>query len=87
MQNLNSTVRTHIKSEKTLRICTIFMKKCKASEINFADEFNIIFNLFKELFDMFNTLANQTKIIAMSFQFMQFLFASLEEKYHINEEK
>jgi len=43
------------------------MKKHKASEINFADEFNIICNLFKELFDMFDILANQTKIIAMSF--------------------
>ncbi len=87
MQILNQTVRMHINSEKTLLIYTAFVKKHKASEINFADEFNIIFNLFKELFNMFNILANQTKIIAMFFRFMQFLFASLEEKYHIDEEK
>jgi len=43
------------------------VKKHKASEIDFANEFNIICNLFRELFDMFNILANQTKIIAMSF--------------------
>ncbi len=67
MQNSNSTVKTHINSEKTLLICTAFMKKHKASEINFVNEFNTIFDLFKELFDMFNIFANQIKIIAMSF--------------------
>lgn len=87
MQNLNSTVKTHINSKKTLLICTAFVKKCKASEINSADEFNTIFDLFRQLFNMFDTLANQAKIIALAFRFVKFLFASLEEKYHIDEEK
>ncbi len=63
------------------------MKKCKASEIDLINEFNTIFNLFKQLFDMFNIFANQVKIIALTFWFMKSLFASLEEKYCINEEK
>ncbi len=36
---------------------------------------------------MFDILANQAKIIALTFQFMKSLFASLKEKYHIDEEK
>jgi len=67
VQNLNSTVRTHINSEKTLLICTALVKKHKASEIDSADEFNMIFNLFRQLFDMFDTFANQAKIIALAF--------------------
>jgi len=87
MQNSNSTVRTHINSEKTLLICTALVKKCKASEIDSADEFNTIFDLFRQLFNMFNILANQAKIIALAFRFVKSLFASLKEKYHIDEEK
>jgi len=61
------------------------MKKRKASEIDSTNKFNMIFNLFRQLFDMFNTFANQAKIIALAFQFMKFLFASLEKKYYIDE--
>ncbi len=63
------------------------MKKHKASEIDSIDEFNMIFDLFKQLFNIFNTFANQAKIIVLTFWFMKFLFTSLEEKYCINEEK
>jgi len=87
MQNSNSTVRIHINSEKTLLICTALMKKCKASKIDSADKFNTIFDLFRQLFNMFNTFANQAKIIALAFQFIKFLFTGFEEKYHIDEEK
>ncbi len=55
--NSNQAVRTHINDEKTLLICTAFVKKHKTSEFN-NNEFNLIFNLFRQLFDVYNLLAD-----------------------------
>ncbi len=55
--NLNQAVRIHINDEKTLLIYTVFVKKYKTSEFN-NNEFNSIFDLFKQLFDVYDLLAD-----------------------------
>ncbi len=83
--NLNQAVRTHINDEKTLLICTIFAKKRKTSEFN-DDEFSLIFNLFKQLFDVYNLLADQTLIIAKALCMIEVLFESFKKKYDFEDE-
>ncbi len=56
-QNLNQAVKTHINDEKTLLICTVFAKKHKTSEFN-DNEFSLIFNLFRQLFNVYDLLAD-----------------------------
>ncbi len=82
---MNQAVRTHINDEKTLLICTIFAKKRKTFEFN-DDEFSLIFNLFKQLFDVYNLLADQTLIIVKALCMIEVLFESLEKKYDFENE-
>jgi len=84
-RNSNQAVRTHINDEKTLLICTISVKKRKTSEFN-DDEFRLIFNLFRQLFDVYNLLADQTLIIAETLCMIKVLFESLEKKYDFEDE-
>ena len=84
-KNSNQAVRTHINNEKTLLICTAFAKKRKTSEFN-DDEFNLIFNLFKQLFNVYDLLANQALIIAKALCMIEVLFKSLEKKYNFKDE-
>jgi hypothetical protein len=57
MQNLNQAVRIHINSEKTLLICTTLTKKHKALKID-VNDFSLILNLFRQLFNVYNLLAD-----------------------------
>jgi len=84
-RNSNQAVRTHINDEKTLLICTIFAKKHKTSEFN-NNEFNSIFNLFKQLFNVYDLFANQALIIAEALCMIKVLFKSLEKKYNFKDE-
>ncbi len=82
---MNQAVRIHINDEKTLLICTVFVKKYKTSEFN-NNEFNSIFNLFKQLFDVYDLLADQALIIAEALHIIKVLFKSFEKKYDFKDE-
>ncbi len=82
---MNQAVKTHINDEKTLLICTASAKKRKTSEFN-DDEFNLIFNLFRQLFDVYDLLADQALIIAKALCMIEVLFKSLEKKYNFKDE-
>ncbi len=83
--NLNQAVRTHINNEKTLLICTVSTKKRKISEFN-DDEFSSIFDLFRQLFDVYDLLADQALIIAEALRMIEVLFESFEKKYNFKDE-
>ena len=71
--NSNQAVKTHINDEKTLLICTMSAKNRKTSEFN-DNEFSSIFNLFKQLFNVYDLLANQALIIAKALCMIEVLF-------------
>ncbi len=83
--NSNQAVRTHINDEKTLLICIVSAKKRKTSEFD-NDEFSSIFNLFRQLFNVYDLLADQALIIAEALHMIEVLFKSLEKKYNLEDE-
>ena len=60
-------------------------KNRKTSEFN-DNKFSSIFNLFKQLFNVYDLLADQALIIAKALHMIEVLFESLKKKYDFKDE-